>query len=114
MIGQEHSVDNNRVYAGSDDRELLNIQIWYNQIADRRYTPRSIFVDLDSRSNDEVLSGPLGGLFNQDNFISGLNGTGSNWAKGHYTDGMELKGNKIFAKLNYVNDFIYIILCTFS
>ena len=32
------------------------------------------------------------GLFNRDNFISGYEGTSSNWAKGFYTDGCWLKG----------------------
>jgi tubulin beta len=29
-------------------------------------------------------------MFKPDNFISGVSGTGNNWAKGHYTQGAEL------------------------
>ena len=69
MIGKEHSIQEDGTYSGSDDAELLNAQICYNQISDTKYTPRSIFVDLDSRSSDEVLGGQLGKLFSLDDFV---------------------------------------------
>lgn len=32
----------------------------------------------------------FGPLFNPNNFVCGLTGAGNNWAKGHYTDGVEI------------------------
>ena len=39
---------------------------------------------------DAVRSGPLGKLFQSDNFIAGKSGAGNNWAKGYLTQGAEL------------------------
>ncbi|KAG9118408.1 Tubulin beta-2 chain, partial [Ceratobasidium sp. 392] len=55
-----------------------------------RYVPRSIQVDLESGVCNRLRSGPLGGLFRPDTFLSGENGAGNNFAKGHYTEGAEL------------------------
>ena len=99
MIGKEHSIQDDGTYSGSDDAELLNAQVCYNQISDTKYTPRSIFVDLDSRSSDEVLGGQLGKLFSLDDFVCGIGGTQGNWAKGFYTDGNDLSGRNKYAFL---------------
>ena len=110
MIGQEHMIDNDGRYHGEQEIDMLNTHIWYNQVAENKYVPRCIFVDLDPRTNDEVLSGPLGRHFNQDNFISGMSGTGGNWAKGFYTDGNDLSGNLF----NFYLFFYFINKCNFS
>ena len=86
MIGEEHSVDLDGSYIGEQDQELLNINIYYNQITDNKYVPRWVFTDLDPRSNDAILSGEMGHLYSLDSFVSGASGTDNNWAKGHYTD----------------------------
>jgi tubulin beta len=39
---------------------------------------------------DSVRSSDYGQLFCPDNFIYGSSGAGNNWAKGRYTEGMEL------------------------
>merc|ERR1719190_322151 len=39
---------------------------------------------------DSVRAGPFGQLFRPDNFVFGQTGAGNNWAKGHYTEGVEL------------------------
>jgi len=39
---------------------------------------------------NRLRSGPLGGLFRPDTYISGENGAGNNFGKGHYTEGAEL------------------------
>ena len=99
MIGKEHSIQDDGTYSGIDDEELLNAQICYNHISDTKYTPRSVFVDLDSRSSDEVLGGQLGKLFSLDDFVYGIGGIQGNWAKGFYTDGNDLSGRNKYAYL---------------
>lgn len=39
---------------------------------------------------DIVRGSPFGRLFPPENFVSGRAGSGNNWAKGRYTDGLEL------------------------
>lgn len=59
-----------------------------NQVA--RHVPRSLLIDLEPGCLDWVRSSTVGSLFKPDNFVSGVNGAGSNFAKGHYTEGAEL------------------------
>ncbi|KAI4976324.1 hypothetical protein ZWY2020_049931 [Hordeum vulgare] len=47
-------------------------------------------MDLEPGNMDSVRSGPYGGIFRPENFVSGQSGDGNNWAKGHYTEGAEL------------------------
>jgi len=54
------------------------------------YVPRAILVDLEPGTLDVIKSDSLGGNFKEDNQITGANGAGNNWAKGHYTEGAEL------------------------
>mmetsp|Transcript_34676 Transcript_34676/g.40131 ORF Transcript_34676/g.40131 Transcript_34676/m.40131 type:complete len:107 (+) Transcript_34676:12-332(+) len=84
LIGQEHSIGLDGAYSGSDDDELANANVFYCETAAGRFVPRSVFVDLDPRSNDAVLGGDMGRLFGMDSFVSGLAGTGNNWAKGYF------------------------------
>lgn len=70
----------------------------------QRYVPRSTQIDLEAgvcnrvrssllvQANSDILifqirSGPLGGLFRPDTFVTGEPGAGNNWAKGFYTEG---------------------------
>ncbi|KAJ8588187.1 tubulin nucleotide-binding domain-like protein [Rhizopogon salebrosus TDB-379] len=78
------------VSKGTNDMQLERISVYYNEIGSNRYVPRAILVDLESGTMDSVRSGPLGGLFQPDNFIFGQSGAGKNLAKGHYTEGVEL------------------------
>lgn len=47
-------------------------------------------MDLEPGTMDSVRSGPYGQIFRPDNFVFGQSGAGNNWAKGHYTEGIEL------------------------
>ena len=52
--------------------------------------PRAILMDLEPGTMDAVRAGPNGAMFRPDNFLFGQTGAGNNWAKGHYTEGVEL------------------------
>lgn len=52
--------------------------------------PRCILIDLDPAIQDTVRGSPYGMLFRPDNYVMGRAGTGNNWAKGRYTDGLEM------------------------
>ena len=57
----------------------------YTQIIITGYVPRSVNIDLEPGTMDDVRAGPFGRLFKPDNFIFGQTGAGNNWAKGMYT-----------------------------
>jgi hypothetical protein len=70
------------VSKGTNDMQLERISVYYNEIGSNRYVPRAVLVNLESGTMDSVRSGPLGSLFQPDNFIFGQSGAGKNWAKG--------------------------------
>ena len=43
--------------------------------------------DLEPGSIDISRGNSVCKLYNPDNFVFGMNGTGNNWAKGHYSEG---------------------------
>lgn len=55
-----------------------------------RFVPRCVLIDLDPGSRDSVRGSPFGQIFRPDNYISGRAGSANNWARGRYTDGLEL------------------------
>ncbi|KAI8906755.1 tubulin/FtsZ family protein [Gorgonomyces haynaldii] len=64
VISQEHGIDKDGHYTGTNQR-----------------------------TTDAIRSTPLGGLFRPDNFVNGKGGAGNNWAKGYYTEGAEMIDN---------------------
>ncbi|KAH8831875.1 beta-tubulin 2 [Flagelloscypha sp. PMI_526] len=90
VIG-EHGLDNSGAYIGKNDLELARIGVYFREVGEKmRYVPRSIQIDLENGVTDRVKSGPIGGMFAPDTFITGVSGAGNNWAKGFYTEGAEL------------------------
>jgi len=90
VISDEHGIDGNGVYKGTDDLQLERINVYYNEASGGKYVPRAILVDLEPGTMDAVKAGPFGSLFRPDSFVFGQSGAGNNWAKGHYTEGAEL------------------------
>ncbi|KAG1889233.1 tubulin beta chain [Suillus subluteus] len=90
VVSDEHGIERDGLYKGTNDMQLERISVYYNDIGSNKYVPRAVLVDLEPGTMDSIRSGPLGGLFRPDNFIFGQSGAGKNWAKGHYTEGVEL------------------------
>ena len=89
----EHGLDLKGAYSSTDmiDERLDRVGVFFNESDRGRFTPRTVFVDLDSASLDLINSGSSRELFGPDNFAGGgKQSTNSNWAKGFYTDGDEL------------------------
>ena len=82
MVSDEHGIERDGLYKGTNDMQLERISVYYNEIGSNKYVPRAVLVDLEPGTMDSVRSGPLGGLFRPDNFIFGQSGAGNNWAKG--------------------------------
>jgi len=82
VVSDEHGIEKDGLYKGTNDMQLERISVYYNEIGSNKYVPRAVLVDLEPGTMDSVRSGPLGGLFRPDNFIFGQSGAGNNWAKG--------------------------------
>ncbi|CDZ98181.1 tubulin beta chain [Phaffia rhodozyma] len=81
------------LYIGNDPQQLVRSSVYFTEAAANKYVPRSIQVDLEPGTMDNIRGGPLGKLFRPDTFVSGQSGAGNNWAKGYYTEGAELVDN---------------------
>jgi tubulin alpha len=55
-----------------------------------KYTPRMLYIDLESTVLDEVRTGVYRNLFHPDRIISGKEDAASNYARGYFTIGKEL------------------------
>eukprot|EP01083_Nonionella_stella_P040883 110868_1 len=69
----------------ADIKRLLK----YYYGAAQKYVPRSILVDLEPSVLDSIKASHIGDMFTDNICISGSDGCGYNWAKGHYTKGAE-------------------------
>eukprot|EP01084_Bolivina_argentea_P237772 399512_1 len=74
----------------SDQRLLDKIHVHFSETEKLRFVPRTCLIDLDPQIIDKIKVSPMGLLFKLDNICSGTSSAGNNWAKGHYTNGVEL------------------------
>ncbi|KAL7677549.1 hypothetical protein ACOME3_003786 [Neoechinorhynchus agilis] len=89
VIAEEHGIDEDGAYKGQSNLQIERINVYFNE-AEARYVPRSILIDLEPGTMDNVRNSKYGRIFRPDNFVFGKSGAGNNWAKGHYTEGAEL------------------------
>ncbi|KAJ3995069.1 beta-tubulin 2 [Lentinula boryana] len=93
MLLAEHGLDYDGAYKGNDPLQFQRVGVYFNEIEHggiQRYVPRSTQIDLEAGVCNRLRSGPIGGLFRPDTFVTGEPGAGNNWAKGFYTEGAEL------------------------
>mmetsp|Transcript_48055 Transcript_48055/g.98161 ORF Transcript_48055/g.98161 Transcript_48055/m.98161 type:complete len:442 (-) Transcript_48055:81-1406(-) len=84
FICHEHGIDASGQYTGDSDNQLERINVYYNEGAGGRYTPRAVLTDLDPGNMN------FGPLFRPDNLVFGRNSASNNWSRGHYTAGADL------------------------
>lgn len=63
---------------------------FFNETSSGKFVPRALFIDLEPTAIDEVKSGTDGQLYNPQQFISGKEDAGNNFACGYYTLGRKL------------------------
>jgi len=90
ILSDEHGIDPTGRFHGDSDLQLERINVYYNEATGGRFVPRTILIDLEPATMNSVRGSPYGQLYRPDNFIFGHAGAANNWAKGHYTEGMEL------------------------
>ncbi|KAI0366268.1 beta-tubulin 2 [Pilatotrama ljubarskyi] len=97
MLLAEHGLDEEGHYKGNDPLQIARVGVFFTEVEHsgslNKYVPRSVQIDLEEGVCDRIRSGPLGGLFRPDTFVTGSTGAGNNWAKGFYTEGAELVDN---------------------
>ncbi|KAI0314306.1 beta-tubulin 2 [Amylostereum chailletii] len=86
MLLAEHGLDQSGAYHGTDPQQLERVSTYFEEIEASgqafRYVPRSVQIDLEVGVANRIRSGPIGGLFRPDTWITGDGGAGNNWAKG--------------------------------
>ncbi|KAJ4467645.1 beta-tubulin 2 tubb2 [Lentinula edodes] len=85
MLLAEHGLDYNGAYKGSDPLQLQRVGVYFTEIESggvQRYVPRSTQIDLEAGVCNRLRSGPIGGLFRPDTYVTGVPGAGNNWARG--------------------------------
>uniref|UniRef100_A0A0R3UL43 Tubulin beta chain n=1 Tax=Mesocestoides corti TaxID=53468 RepID=A0A0R3UL43_MESCO len=93
LISDEHGVGPDGRFHGESDLQLERMNVYFTEAmgtAGGRYVPRCVLVDLDPNILNSVRGSPFGRLFRPENYITGRGGTSNNWAKGRYTDGLEV------------------------
>ncbi|XP_011495458.1 PREDICTED: tubulin beta chain-like [Ceratosolen solmsi marchali] len=90
VIAEEHGIHSDGKYHGTNSLQMDKVNVFFHETIKKRFIPRSIIVDLEPGTIDAIRASTYGRIFRPDNFIFGQNGASNNWAKGHYTDGLEL------------------------
>ncbi|KAI8897890.1 beta tubulin [Globomyces pollinis-pini] len=93
VIMGEHNIDDNGYYVGENDVQLEKLSVYFNEIRNKRYSPRCVNVDLEPGMMAMQQGSRIGSVFRPDCFVTGHTGAGNNWAKGYYTEGAELIEN---------------------
>ncbi|KAJ1849412.1 Tubulin beta chain (Beta tubulin) [Coemansia sp. RSA 2708] len=89
-IIQEHGIDENGEYKGSDPQQIERANVYFTEVQNKRYVPRLVAIDLEPGVLNSIKTGRYGTLFRPDSMINAASGAGNNWAKGFYTEGAEL------------------------
>jgi tubulin beta len=98
----EHGITPGGTYQGSNQEQLQHIDVFFNNHHDR-YVPRAVLVDLELDPLDEIRrSAQYGQLFKPNNYVFEMGGAEKIWAKGYYTEGMELLSNTMECVQNEV------------
>jgi tubulin beta len=110
VVSDEHGIERDGIYKGTNDLQLERINVYYNEVASNKYVPRAVLIDLEPGTMDSLRSGPLGSLFRPDNFVFGQSGAGNNWAKGReYYLVMPLTVSSVLVRL-VSNAFLILVL----
>lgn len=93
-IRQEHKLDGSMKYEGPQeekDMHLSRLGVYGRQVGSDKYVPRAVLVDLEPGTEGWIKSHPAGYWFRPDTMCWGTTGAAHNFAKGHYTEGAEMR-----------------------
>lgn len=72
-----------------DADHCATISTFFSEPEEKKYVPRSCFIDLEASVIDEVRNGAYRSLYNPDFMITGIEDAANNYARGMYTVGKE-------------------------
>lgn len=90
MINYEHVSTLWALNHGNSHLQLEQFNVYYNEATGGKYMPHALLMDLELGTIDSMCLWLFHQIFGLDSFIFGQSGTRNNWAKGHYTDDVEL------------------------
>ena len=75
------------------DDVILNSKrnIYFDEVKDNWYKPRSIFIDVDPWTWNDLLNCEISALLTEDSIVSGYSGSNHSYAEGYALYGYELK-----------------------
>ena len=68
VISEEHGIDGNGNYKGTDEQQLERINVYFNEAGSGKYVPRAILVDLEPGTMDAIKAGK-NSSFSQKSYI---------------------------------------------
>ena len=86
LLCLEHGIDPNGDTHGVNQAPAS----FFQEIAPNKLQSRSIFIDSESKSIDQIKNGPFRDLFEADSLISGQQDSSNNFAKGRHSFGKEM------------------------
>eukprot|EP01084_Bolivina_argentea_P126497 223960_1 len=90
-ISTEHNLDKNGNCTDYTNTAITDkIDVYFNESTTQIYKPRTIFIDLESNTLDNISSSSINNLFTPDNFIyHSNNGCNNLFSNGYYEQGIE-------------------------
>ncbi|XP_037906089.1 tubulin alpha-8 chain [Hermetia illucens] len=89
----EHGIDRDGSVLNSALPAEDNLSTFFSETGSQKYTPRSIFIDLEPSVIDDVRTGKHRNLYHPEQLISGKEDAANNYARGHYTIGKDVIEN---------------------
>ena len=93
LFRHEHKINSDGRISEEDYQGAANNSYFkiFQEVGDKKFVPRSIFMDLDPVSINRVWAGESRDLFASENLLSANEDASNNFAKGFYTNGKDMK-----------------------
>lgn len=93
LLCREHTVQADGQLASEDNPTLSQVDrlgSFFQESHNGRYTPRSLFIDLEPSVIDGIFHGERGRLYSKDNTLAGKEDAANNFARGFYGVGRQM------------------------
>ncbi|KAF5758695.1 putative purine-nucleoside phosphorylase [Helianthus annuus] len=76
VVCAEHDIYVTGKYIGDSELQLKHINVYYNEATNGRFIPRTVRMDVEPGTMDNLRSGVYSQIFEPDNFVRGEGGGG--------------------------------------
>ncbi len=98
-LAAEHGINSTGNCIAKTTIQTQQRHVFFREKNSKHFVPRAIFIDLDPKASTVIQASSLNPLFPSTNLVFGSDSANNNWAKGHYTEGAELR-EYIFSVIN--------------